>query len=118
MISCETLVLCPDTPVNADKSTVLTEPVEVGPFKQGVVFVNIIDSSGTPTADATVAISPTGYEDWDQWAALESLQGIETEEMYAQQLSNFGNWIRLQFKLEDPDPDDEFVFVAWFVGKG
>jgi hypothetical protein len=115
---CETLPLCPDVVLDAETDTALTEPVEVGPFRQGVVFVSVIDLSGSPSATARVGISPTGYEDWDHWAVLDDLSSLDAVDTYALQLSNFGNWLRLRLELDDPDPDDRIALLAWFVGDG
>lgn len=112
MVVCETLPLCPDTDLDAS-SDVLTEPVEVGPFTQGIVFVSVID--GDATVRAEIGISPSGYEDWgDHWVAIESLEAASG--MHARRCSNFGNWLRLRLTLADDE--GEATALAWFVGKG
>ena len=113
MTTCETLPLCPDTTVGADP--VLTEPVEVGPFGEGIVFVRLVEPGADSAVNVEVGISPIGYEDWPgAWTALETRAGLGTAGMYAIRVSNFGNWLRLRL-TNDGDPA---TVLAWFVGKG
>lgn len=126
---CETLPLCPDTRLAAGGDAVLTEPVEVGPFSEGVVFLRVADSDpegdgdGGPrgAVEAEVGISPTGYEDWGaHWVAPESLVAAAPG-MHARRVENFGNWLRLRLRLRERGGTggaDEATVLAWFVGKG
>ena len=109
----ETLPLCPDTELGDGPA--YTEPMEVGPFTQGIVFVKVLELSEGASVDASLGISPTGYADWSEdWTVLDSLEGLDETGVYALRVSNFGNWIRLRFTL---DGDDALV-LAWFVGDG
>lgn len=113
MVVCETLPLCPDTVLEAS-SDVLTEPVEVGPFREGIVFLSVLETTGA-TVRAEIGISPSGYEDWaDHWVAIDTLEAGAG--MHARRLSNFGNWLRLRLSLADAD--GTATALAWFVGKG
>ena len=104
----ETLPLCPDTRVEPDEAR-LTEPVEVGPFGQGVVFVKVGELDGA-AVKADLGISPSGYEDWDaHWTSFETAC-FEDAGMHAVRISNFGNWLRLR-------GDGEETVLAWFVGE-
>lgn len=119
MVVNETLPMCPDIVLGAENEVALSEPVEVGPFDQGLVFVKLFDTEGTPTVDADVGISPTGYDEWaDDWTPLDTLSGLDEEGVHAVQISNFGNWLRIRFELVDPAPDDTVTLLAWFVGEG
>lgn len=120
MVVNETLPMCPDTVLDAENDVVLSEPVEVGPFRQGVVFVRLFDIEGSPTIDASVGISPSGYEDWDeQWTEIDAMTGLETEGVHALRLSNFGNWLRVRFeRVDHASTDDRVTVLAWFVGDG
>lgn len=115
MVVNETIPLEPDTTLTED-DTSLSEPIEVGPYEQGIVFVSIVEVTDDAAVDVDVAISPTGYEDWDtQWTTLESVTGLDETGMHAIQLSNFGNWIRLRSRLAR---GEEATIAAWFVGEG
>jgi len=120
MVVNETLPLCPDLVLDAENTEMFSEPVEVGPFEQGIVFVKLFDVEGDPSIDAAVGISPSGYEEWDtRWTVIDSLDGLEEEGVYAVRLSNFGNWIRVKFTLgADVSPDDSGTVLAWFAGDG
>lgn len=119
MVVNETLPMCPDLVLSTENDASLSEPVEVGPFQQGIVFVRLLDPEGEPVVDAKVGISPSGYEDWDDhWTCLDSLSGLEEEGIHALQVSNFGNWLRLKFELNDTSPEDQVTVLAWFVGDG
>jgi hypothetical protein len=118
MAICETLPICPDVVLDADADEVLTEPIEVGPYTQGVVFVHVTEITGSAVANVDVGISPSGYEDWEHWAVLDSMTGLSGVDTYALQVSNFGNWLRLRLGLDDPDDADELTMLAWFVGDG
>lgn len=110
MTVCETLPLCPDTVV--DDLPVLTEPVEVGPFREGVVFVRVLTEGAV---DVDVGVSPIGYEDWTgAWAVRETRLELTGPGMYEIPLENFGNWLRLRL-IPAGDPA---TVLAWFVGKG
>jgi len=111
----ETIPLEPDTTLTEDDAS-LSEPIEVGPYEQGIVFVSIIEATDDAAVDVEVAISPTGYEDWDaQWTTVDSADGLDETGMNAIRLSNFGNWIRLRSRLAR---GEEATIAAWFVGKG
>lgn len=115
MANCETITLCPDTTVSSDR--VLSEPIEVGPFRDGQLFVKLREVDSDAGVDVDVGISPTGYEDWtSNWVPLETMAGLEEERMYAVGLSNFGNWLRLRLRPTG-DSDHAAVVQAWFVGK-
>lgn len=118
MTTCETLPICPDVVLDADSDGFLTEPIEVGPFTQGVVFVHITETTGSPAASVDIGISPSGYEDWEHWAVLDSLTGLTDIDTYALQVSNFGNWLRLRLELDDASNGDDLTMLAWFVGDG
>lgn len=118
MANCETLPLCPDTTLNHEHRTSLSEPVEVGPFTQGIVFIQIIDIEGDPKPSFEVGISPSGYDNWDMhWTPLKTLDDIDTVGMYALPLENFGNWIRVRSRLRSAS-NGELTYLAWFVGTG
>jgi hypothetical protein len=126
MVTCETLPLAPDLVVDDERT--LTEPVEVGPFRTGIVFVHVsgadahADDGGNGTAggggrDPTVAVevgvSPTGYDDWEtHWVRRERVE-VGTG-MSALPLDWFGNWIRLSVRTLE---GGEATVRAWFVGK-
>jgi hypothetical protein len=113
-MTCETLPLCPDTTVASDE-TRLTEPVEVGPFDQGIVFLKLQDAEDA-TVVADVGISPTGYESWtEHWTPLETMS-LSEPGMHAVRLTNFGNWLRLRLQLQDSEGTG--AVLAWFVGEG
>lgn len=120
MVVNETLPMCPDTVIDAENDVVLSEPVEVGPFRQGIVFVRLLDPEGSPTVDASVGISPSGYEDWDeQWTEIDAMTELESDGVHALRLSNFGNWLRVRFEMAGaPSPEDRVTVLAWFVGDG
>lgn len=119
MVVCETIPLCRDTTLTESTPTSLTEPIEVGPYRESVVFVKVTDVTGDATASVRVGISPTGYEDWhEHWVASET-RSVEADGMHAIDVTNFGNWLRLQFELEESDVKSrELTLFAWFVGKG
>ncbi|MCU4753153.1 hypothetical protein OB919_14400 [Halobacteria archaeon AArc-curdl1] len=115
---CETLPMAPDTVINEDNPIAFTEPVEVGPFTQGIVFVQIIDYHGEPDPVFEVGVSPSGYDDWDlHWAPITSLTDVNSEGMYAIQLDNFGNWLQIRSELNAGNKG-EICFLVWFVGTG
>lgn len=118
MTICETLPLCRDTVLDDEAGAITTEPIEIGPFTQGVVFVHVTETSGSPAANVSLGISPSGYEDWEHWATLDEMTGLDEVDTYARQVSNFGNWLRLRLELADPDPADELTLLAWFAGDG
>ena len=110
MTICETLPLCPDTTVAADP--VVTEPMEVGPFYEGVVFVRVLDAS---VVDVDVGVSPIGYDAWrGAWTVRQTRTDLAGPGMYEIPLENFGNWIRLRLTARG----DAATVLAWFVGKG
>lgn len=118
MTVCETLPLLPDTHVGPD-TTALGEPLEVGPFRQGRVFLKVMEASQTdgtrPPLTVDVGISPTGYDDWDgHWHTLDRFEA-HGEGMYSCPIENFGNWLRLQLSVE---ADANYSAQAWFVGEG
>lgn len=116
MTICETYPLCPDETVDLDKDRLLTEPVEVGPFSEGIVFVQIQEITDKSSIEIDVGVSPTGYESWDHhWATLDS-KTFESESMHKLRILNFGNWIRLQVRYHG-NTDGDVKFQAWFVGK-
>lgn len=113
-MTCETLPLCPDTTVESGEPR-LTEPLEVGPFDQGIVFLKVQDI-GDATVVADVGISPTGYENWtEHWTPIETVS-VGEPGMHAVRLSNFGNWLRLRLQLHDTEGAG--TVLAWFVGEG
>lgn len=140
MTVCETLPLCPDTVVDPD-DLVLTEPVEIGPFRYGRVFIRVLgpkdaaptvnsdvtlhekadvetsDLAGDPTAVNTdIGISPTGYEDWEtQWTALDRVV-YDGPGMYSYPVENAGNWLRLRF--QGGSTGEPATVLAWYVGQG
>ncbi len=110
MTTCETLPLCPDTTV--EDNTECTEPVEVGPFREGIVFVRVFEGGAV---DVEVGVSPIGYEDWSTaWTVRETRHELAGPGMYEIPLQNFGNWLRLRFSNHDQPAS----VLAWFVGKG
>jgi len=118
MVICETLPLLPDTEVDTT-SAQLSEPVEVGPFLQGRVFLKMIDATLSEDARLTVEVglSPYGYDDWDEhWTVLESIDVASTG-MTSVAISNFGNWLRLRLTVSGTSEDAATV-LAWFSGKG
>ena len=118
MTICETLPICPDTELTTNAGPVLTEPVEVGPYTEGVVFVRLHDVPESASIDVDVGISPSGYEDWDEhWVSLETHTDLTAAGVHAFQLSNFGNWLRLRFSVNSKDEKSATV-LAWFTGKG
>lgn len=97
MNQCETHPLCEDQRIDGTGGPFLTEPVEVGPYVEGIVFVRIAAISGTASVDVNVGISPIGYEEWDvHWTTTNSLGELEEAGMYSLPLTDFGNWLRLQ----------------------
>jgi len=120
MTVCETLPLCRDTSLTEATPTSLTEPIEVGPYQEGIVFVKAADVTGDAVASVKVAISPTGYEDWSEHWVVSETRSIDEVGMHSIELTNFGNWLRLQFDLttSSDNSDGEVTFIAWFVGKG
>jgi len=123
MVTCETLPLTPDVRVADER--VVTEPVEVGPFRTGIVFVHVSpaeedagsrngNGSGSLTAGVDVGVSPTGYDDWEtHWVVRDRVE--VGPGMHAVPLDWFGNWVRLALDV----PDGEAATIrAWFVGKG
>lgn len=119
MVVCETLPLCRDTTLSDSKPTALTEPIEVGPYREGIVFVKATETTGGAAASVGVGISPTGYEDWDEHWVVSETRAVESTGMHAIDVANFGNWLRLRFALDEAAGDgDELTLLAWFVGKG
>jgi hypothetical protein len=120
MTICETLPLCRDTTLNEETSSSLTEPIEVGPYREGIVFVKATAVTERAVVSARVGISPTGYENWSEHWTVSETRSIEEAGMHAVEVTNFGNWLRLRFELiaSSDDADDEITLVAWFVGKG
>ena len=114
----ETLPMCPDTELTHEDPVALSEPIEVGPFSQGVVFISVLDlKEGTVTTE--VGISPTGYEDWaTQWTTLSTYDDLTSIGMHAIPIQNFGNWLRLRFVLNTDVPNGKATVVAWFSGDG
>ena len=137
MTVCETLPLCPDTVVNADDYA-LTEPIEIGPFRSGRIFVRVLGSEdaaptvnsdvvlheradvetsdlvGDPvTINAHIGISPTGYEDWEaQWTTFDQLV-LDSPGMYSHPIENAGNWLRLRFQADSTG--EPTTLLAWYV---
>jgi hypothetical protein len=119
MVVCETLPLCRAVTLTESDPASLTEPMEVGPFCEGVVFVKATDVTGDAAASVRVGISPTGYEDWGEHWVVSETCSIDEAGMHAIDVANFGNWLRLRFELTDSASDaDELTLAAWFVGKG
>jgi len=113
LVTCETLPPGPDLRVDGD-GRVLTEPVEVGPFRTGIVFVHVSPDGDEAdvTAGVDVGISPTGYDDWaTHWVIRERIE--VGSGMHAVPLDWFGNWLRLAVDA----PDGAVTVRAWFVGK-
>ena len=134
MAVCETFPLLRDTTLDADRPTALSEPVEVGPFRRGVVFVRVDSVAAGAAATVDVGISPTGYEDWDaHWTPVDRLTDLDATGVYAARIENFGNWLRLRPRLDGAggDGDDRttganadggggdpaVTVLGWFVGK-
>jgi len=116
MVTCELIPLCPDTEVHSSVEPVVTEPVEIGPYLEGVVFIKIMNISDSATIKAEVGISPYGYEDWDEhWTTLDTLE-IGDKGMHAFPIENFGGWIRL--RLASDESTENIRLQAWFTGKG
>lgn len=115
MAKCETITLCPDLEVSSEP--VLSEPIEVGPFREGQLFVKLREVDATAGVDVKIGISPTGYENWErQWVSYDSMTKVDEERMYSTELTNFGNWLRL--KIDPRGESEETAIVqAWFVGK-
>lgn len=119
MTTCETIPMLPDTHID-QLSEVTGEPLEVGPFHEGRVFVKVMHASGDDgnlsPLSVDIGISPSGYDDWDgHWHVLESMD-VCSEGMHSCAIKNFGNWLRLQLSV-DRDAS-EYAVQAWFVGKG
>jgi hypothetical protein len=115
MTTCETITLCPDLEVESEP--VLSEPIEVGPFREGQLFVKLRDVDPNAGVDISVGISPTGYENWErQWVDHDTVTGVDEERMYSVPLTNFGNWLRLKLTPRG-ESDETAVVQAWFVGK-
>lgn len=115
MTTCETLPLTPDVGIDPGESE-LSEPVEVGPFLEGTVFVHVETAAPDDRIEVTVGLSPTGYEDWEtHWVADEERD--LGPGMHLVRLSNFGNWLRLRFR-QDESGAGPATARAWFVGKG
>lgn len=129
MVVCETFPLLQDTTLDADNPAALSEPIEVGPFRSGIVFVRVDAVEGSATATVDIGISPTGYEDWDaHWTPVERLTDLNTVGVNAARIENFGNWLRLRPRLADADDatptdadatdeDGSVTVLGWFVGK-
>lgn len=119
MAMCETLPLTPDVVLDEETQSHVTEPVEVGPYTQGVVFVKLLERKGEASLRVQIGISPSGYNDWDeQWVVLKELTDFEVARMHAAQIANFGNWLRLRLVLDDVSSNDEVTVLGWFTGKG
>lgn len=119
MTTCETLPMLPDTRVESG-STATSEPMEVGPFTQGRVFLKVMDAEGTGDLERPLAVdvglSPTGYDDWQgHWDPVERIE-IGSEGIHSCPVTNFGNWLRL--RLSNDGEGARFLVQAWFVGKG
>jgi hypothetical protein len=94
----------------------LSEPVEVGPFQQGVVFVHVETETDEDRVKVALGLSPTGYEDWRTHWVTDVDRSLGPG-MHLLRLSNFGNWLRLRFQQENSGTESVTV-RAWFVGKG
>lgn len=118
MTICETLPMLPDTRVDS-LTTPTSEPLEVGPFREGRVFVKVMEATGADDLSpltVNIGISPTGYDDWEShWHILEQTE-VWGEGMFSCPIENFGNWLRLQLSVSDDE--SEYAVQAWFVGKG
>jgi hypothetical protein len=115
MANCETITLCPDLEI-AD-APLLSEPLEVGPFREGRLFVKLRNVDERASVSVDIGISPTGYEDWDRhWSVLETANGLGEATMYSYPISNFGNWLRLRIRSSNGTETDCRI-QAWFVGK-
>jgi hypothetical protein len=114
---CETLPLTPDVGVEPGERE-LSEPVEVGPFREGSVFVHVeTETEGEgDSVQVAAALSPTGYQDWETHWVVDEERSLGPG-MHLLRLSNFGNWLRLRFRLED-SAAGAATARAWFVGKG
>lgn len=115
MTACETLPLTPDIEVEPGQSE-LSEPVEVGPFLEGAVFVHVETETDEDHVEVAVGLSPTGYEDWTTHWVVDDERELESG-MHLLRLSNFGNWIRLRLR-QDGSGAGTATARAWFVGKG
>ena len=114
----ETLPLCPDTELTTGDPVAYSEPIEVGPFSQGVVFVSVTELHEC-TVRTEVGISPSGYEDWDaHWTSLDLDTTLTRSGMHAIRIHNFGNWLRLRFELEDQTREAAATVLGWFSGDG
>ena len=111
MTTCETLPLTPDLEISDEP--VVTEPMEVGPFREGVVFVKIHEGKDDPELTLEIGISPTGYDDWEAWWTPIRTEVITSGGVHAFQLQQFGNWLRLRVRNDGEDA----TVLAWFVGK-
>ena len=113
MSVCETLPMTPD--VTLTDTPTLSEPIEVGPFTSGIVFVKVQDEpETTPSIKAEIGVSPSGYDAWEPWWTPIREIEAETPGMHAARIENFGNWLRLRMYSES-EPTD---VIAWFVGQG
>ena len=111
-MTCETLPMCPETAIPSGASF-LSEPIEVGPFRQGIVFVTLAAPTPEPV-EVEVGISPTGYDDWKtHWSSVRT-ERLEGGGMQGIRLSNFGNWLRLRVRNQN---EQEASVMAWFVGE-
>ena len=133
MAVCETFPLLRDTTLDADRPAALSEPIEVGPFRRGVVFVRVDAVEGAAAATVDIGVSPTGYEDWDaHWTPVDRLTDLGSTGVHAARIENFGNWLRLRPRLAGADTGDataagtdadatgddgEVTVLGWFVGK-
>ena len=111
--------MLPDTRVD-QLSKATGEPLEVGPFREGRVFVKVMTASGDDgdlsPLSVDVGISPSGYDDWDgHWHVLKNMN-VHSEGVHSCAIENFGNWLRLQLSVDQGA--SEYAVQAWFVGKG